>query len=97
MKAYIDLVKDVTSRLDVPNGNGPIQYFQEMKRDQLSAAVVKIGVIDDEFIILCAQCAIRVIDVAWATIDTTFETGHKVWLFIRTHSFDGSRITATSD
>jgi len=53
-KAYLDLVKGVTNRLYVPNGNGPIQYFQEMKRDQLSAAIVKGGVIDDVFIILCA-------------------------------------------
>ena len=89
-KVYLDLVK-------AAKWKWISAIFQEMKCDQLSAAVVKIGVIDDEFIILCAQCAIRVIDVAWATIDTTFETGHKVWLFIRTHSFDGSRITATSD
>ena len=84
MKAYIDLVKDVTSRLDVPNGNGPIQYFQEMKRDQLSAAVDKSGMIDDAFIILCAQHTfmqsghdkehIGTIDVGWSTADAAFET-----------------------
>ena len=35
-KAYLDLAKDVTNRLYVPSGNGPVQYFQD---------------IDDEFII----------------------------------------------
>ena len=67
----------------MPNGNGPIQYFQEIKRDQLSAAVVKTGVIDDAFIMICLQYAfmesghdkelICVIDVEWAILDTAFE------------------------
>ena len=56
-KAYLDLVKAITSRTYVPNGSGPVQYFQEMKRDQLSAAVVKSGLIDDALIILCAHYA----------------------------------------
>jgi len=53
-KAYLDLVKDVTKRIYVPNGSGPVQYFQEIKRDQLSATIVKTGLIDDAFITLCA-------------------------------------------
>ena len=83
-KAYLNLIKDVTSRSYVPNGSDPVQYFQEMKRDQLSAAVVKTGLIDDAFLILCAQYAfmesghdkehISVIDVGWATTDAAFET-----------------------
>ena len=55
-----------------------------MKRDQLSAAIVKSGMIDDVFIILCAQYAfmqsghdkehISAIDVGWATGDAAYET-----------------------
>lgn len=54
-----------------------------MKRDQLSAAVVKSGMIDDTFIILCAQHAfmesghdkehICAIDIGWETADAAFE------------------------
>ena len=69
-----------------------------MKRDQLSAAVVKSGLITDEFIILCAQHAFMesghvkentyLIDVGWATADTAFETvqgaiAHQATLFQR--------------
>ena len=41
-KAYLDLVKDITNRLYVPSGNGQIHYFQDMKRDRLSAAIIKV-------------------------------------------------------
>jgi len=85
-KAYLNLVKDVTNRPYVPNGRGPVQHFQDMKCDQLSAAVVKSGLITDEFIILCAHHAfmeighvkenICSIDVGWATADAAFETVH---------------------
>ena len=54
-KAYLALVNDITNRLYVPNGNGPVQYLQDMKTYHLSAAIVKGGVIDDKFIILYAQ------------------------------------------
>ena len=50
----------------------------------MSATIVKTGLIDDAFIILCAQYAfmesdhdkehIRTIDVEWETIDATFKT-----------------------
>ena len=56
-KAYLHLVEDFTNRPYVPNGSGSVQYFQDMKRDQLSATVVKTGLITDEFIILYAQHA----------------------------------------
>lgn len=32
-KAYLDQIKDVTNRLYVPNGNGPVQYFPYMTTD----------------------------------------------------------------
>ena len=83
-KTYLNLVKAVTTRAYVPNGSGPVQYVQEMKRDQLSAAVDKSGMIDDAFIILCAQHTfmqsghdkehIGTIDVGWSTADAAFET-----------------------
>ena len=56
-KAYLNLAKAVTTRTYVPNGSGPVHYLQEMKRDQLSTAVVKAAMIDEVVIILYAQYA----------------------------------------
>jgi len=76
------------------------------KRDQLSAAVVKSGLIDDAFIILCAQYAfmesghykeyICAIDVGWATADAAYETvqgtvAYQETLFRRFQDYYNSR------
>ena len=86
-KAYLDLVTDVTNRPYVPNGNGPM-------KDQLSAAIVKGGVIDDAFIILCVQYAFtessntkertRTIGKEWATLDTNYENAHGAVVHLET-------------
>ena len=111
-KAYLNLVKAVTTRTYVANGSGPVQYFQEMKRDQLSTAVVIAGMVDDEFIILCAQydfmesghdkenvCAI---DVGWARANSAFEivqstVAHQETLFRWFQDYYSSRLKKLFD
>ena len=76
-KVYLDLVK-------AAKWKWISAIFQEMKCDQLSAAVVKSDMIDDAFIILCVQHAfmqsahdkehIGSMNVGWSTADNAFET-----------------------
>ena len=83
-----------------------------MKRDQLSATIVKTGLIDDAFIILCAQYAfmesghdkehIRTIDVEWEAIDATFKTAkgtvvHLSTLFRRFQDYYNKRLKTLYD
>jgi len=95
-KAYQNLVKDIANRLYVPNGNGPMQYFQEMKRDQLSAAIVKGGVITMHSSSYVHITPSRRSAKNGQQLIPTSRT-HRVRLFIRTHSFEGSKITTTND
>ena len=82
----------------MPNGSGLVQYFQEIKRDQLSTIIAKNGLIDDAFIILCARYGtplwkaatiykeyIQAIDVEWETFfDATFKTAQGTTVHLRT-------------
>ena len=80
-KAYVELVRDVTNRTYTPNGSGSELFFKAMKRDQMNARIVKSGLIDDDFIMICAQTAfmdsghpklqIKDIDLKWATKNAT--------------------------
>jgi len=94
VKAYLDLVKDVPNQIYVPNGNGSVQHFQDMKSDQLSAAIVKGGLIDDLFIIICSpntfpesgheKGKMRTIGEEWATISTAYENAHGTVVHLET-------------
>ena len=83
-----------------------------MKRDQLIAAIVKSGLIDDVFIILCTQYAfmqsghskehISAIDVGWATADNAYEivqgtVAHQETLFRRFQDYYNSRLKKLYD
>ena len=71
----------------------------------MNAAIVKSGVIDDAFIILCAHYAfmesghdkekIHAIGEEWETIDTNFKNAQSAAVHLNT-CFDGSRITTTN-
>ena len=57
-KAYCDLIDEMMRKKYVPNSNGPVQYFKELRTDQYEAnALDEDGKISDGQIIMYAKRA----------------------------------------
>ena len=86
-EAYCGLLDQIMARKYVPNGNGAVQYFKDMKHDQFEAnALDEDGEITDGQLIIFAKKAflrcghkttsITDINVRWAKEDKLHRTQH---------------------
>ena len=56
--AYCNHIEQMMNKKYIPNGNGPVQYFKEMRTDQFEAnALDEEGKVSDGQIIMCSKRA----------------------------------------
>jgi len=85
-KVYCELLQDVMDRTYVPNSNGSVQYFKDMKNDQFSADILGESKISNRLIISMANHGFNTcghgkerhaaISDEWQKLDTAYKTAY---------------------